>query len=280
MSIATSMRSSTRSGGWRRRRRVADRRPVSRRARVILGVVGVVVLLLLWQGASSSGVINPLIGSSPIRVVKSFRDLVSNGLLWPAVLSTARLFAVGFGISIALGVVLGVFIGWYRRLDALLDPVLSVAYALPRLALIPLVVAWFGPNLTAQVVIVILMAFFPIMINVASGLSTVDEDHVRLARSFLATNRDVLFSIALPSAVPAIITGLRQGLNLALAGVVVAEYFVGATGVGGLIFTSGIALDTSEAFVGAFIFGFAALALTLLLQVVERRLGRWRVTDV
>jgi ABC-type nitrate/sulfonate/bicarbonate transport system permease component len=260
------------------RRRIAHRRELPRVQVILYGIAGVLVLGLLWQVADWQGWSNPIIWSSPSRVWTSFRQSVSNGQLGPAVASTARLFGVGFGISVVVGVGLGVVVGWYPRVKAALDPVLSLAYALPRIALIPIVVAALGPTFSAQVVIVVLLGAFPILINVASGIATVSGEHLRLARSFLATSTDVLRSIALPGAVPAIISGLRQGMNLSLAGVVVAEYFVGATGVGGLIFKAGETLNTGLAIVGALVFAFGALVMTIILQVAERRFDRWRVS--
>ena len=260
------------------KRRIANRRSLSRSRSVAYGIAGLVVVLLLWQGIHALGIVNPLVFSSPLDVARSFQQMTASGVLGAAVVSTARLFAVGFAISLILGIPLGAVLGWYRTVNAALDPVLSLAYALPRIALIPMVVVWLGVGFTAQVSVVVLLAIFPILINVASGIATVSEDHLRLARSFLATNTDVLRTIALPGAVPAIISGVRQGMNLGLAGVVVAEYFIGATGVGGLIFKAGMLLDTSQAIVGALVFGIAALILTIGLQLIERRFDRWRAS--
>jgi ABC-type nitrate/sulfonate/bicarbonate transport system permease component len=258
------------------RRRIARRHLLTRKETVGYGIAGLVVLLLLWQIADWAGLINPLVWSSPERVVQSFQSSVSHGVLLPALASTSELFGIGFGLSLVIGIPCGMILGWYRRVNAFFDPIVSLSYALPRIALIPLVVIWFGPGLAARVTVVVLLAAFPIMINVASGIATVSEDHIRLARSFLATNTDVLRMIALPGAVPAIISGIRQGLNLGLAGVVVAEYFIGVTGVGGLIFNAGLTLDTSQAIVGALVFAIGGLILTALLQIIEHRLDRWR----
>jgi NitT/TauT family transport system permease protein len=243
---------------------------------VIYGVCGLIALLFLWQLADWLGYINPLVWSSPSRVWDSFRAALSGGTLLPAPGSTGELFGIGYGLSLLIGIPAGLVLGWYRRVNAILDPIVSITYALPRIALIPMVVIWFGPGLTARVTVVVLLATFPIMINVASGIATVSEDHLRVARSYLATNADVLRYVALPGALPSVISGIRQGLNLGLAGVVVAEYFIGVTGVGGMIFNAGLTLDTGSAIVGALVFAIFALILTTLLQVVERRFDRWR----
>ena len=262
----------------RRKRKIASRHILSRRRTFVYGACGIISVLAIWQGAQWLGLTNPLLVSSPADVIQSFHEVIASGELGPAIASTATLFAVGFAVSLLIGIPCGAILGWYRSVDAVMDPLVSLAYALPRIALIPMVVVWLGPGFAAQVTVVVLLAVFPIIINVASGISTVSEDHLRLARSFLATNTDVLLTIALPGAVPAIISGVRQGLNMALAGVVVAEYFIGASGIGGMIFKAGLTLNTSKAILGALMFGLAAVALTITIQLSERKFDRWRVS--
>ena len=267
-----------RSLPYRRGRRIAERRTLSRAARIAYGVTGIVALVALWEAAARAGWINPLAGSSPWEIAQAAKEMYERDVLVPAVKSTAELFAIGFGISLLIGLVGGMVLGWYVRINAIFDPWVSLFYATPRIALIPLIIVWAGAGLEARVIVVVLIAVFPILINVASGISTLDRDHLRLARSFLGTNWDVLRTIALPGAVPAIVTGIRQGLVQGLIGVVVAEYFIGTTGVGGLIFNAGLVLRTADAFVGALVFAVAALLLTSALQIIERRLDRWRTT--
>jgi NitT/TauT family transport system permease protein len=260
----------------RRRRRVATLRQISSTENLLLGAAGIVGVLVFWQIASDAGWINPLVASSPSDVAEAFWELLTNGLLLPALGSTARLFGIGFGLSLGIGLVLGALLGWYKRLAAVVDPWVSILYASPRIAFLPLIAVWCGPGLTGQVVLVVLIAVFPIIINVQSGVASIDRDHFRMARSFLATNRDVLVTVALPGAVPAVTSGIRQGMMQGLLGVVVAEYFLGNTGIGGLIFQAGLTLKTGQAMLGALVFAAAALLLTTALRAIERRLDRWR----
>ena len=176
-----------------------------------------------------------------------------------------------------IGIVGGIIIGWYRRIGAVLDPLVSICYAAPRVALVPLIVVWAGIGDNAQIVTVVLIAVFPILINVQAGVSAVDRHLVLVARSYLGTNLDVLRTIALPGSTPHLVSGIRQGLSQALIGVVIAEYLIGSNGIGGLIVASGQTLNFSNAFVGVFVVAIAALVLTSLLRRLERRLDRWRV---
>lgn len=154
--------------------------------------------------------------------------------------------------------------------------IVSVLYAAPRIAPIPLIMVWTGIGFTSQVVIVWSTAVFPIIINVAVGIRTCDRQLMTVAQSFGASSAQALRTIAIPGALPSIAAGLRQGLSLGLMGVVVAEYFVGNDGVGGLIVSASQVLNSDAAFVGILIFAIAAIALTSALKVVERRLDAWR----
>jgi NitT/TauT family transport system permease protein len=259
-----------------RRRRVASRRDLRWYERGPLSVAGIAVVLGLWQHFSDSGALNPLIWSSPSKVWDAFQSMVSDGTLAPDVGSSAKLFAVGFAVSVLSGIVIGACLGWYATARALFDPWVTMLYAMPAVALVPLFTVAFGAGFETQVIVLWSVAAFPVMINVAAGVSAIDRRHLEVARSFLATNRNVLWGVALPGAVPYLISGVQQALGLSLVGVVVAEYFVGINGLGGLILDSSDELQTAQAYVGVLIFAGAGLTLTVLLRRCERWAVRWR----
>jgi ABC-type nitrate/sulfonate/bicarbonate transport system permease component len=257
-------------------RRVAERRELTRRGRIVGGCAGLVLVPAVWQILSDTRAINPFIWSSPSRVWDALWHLIDNGTLGPACWSSLRLFLWGFAIATVSGIALGVVLGWYRRTRAVIDPWVSILYAAPRVGLIPIVIAAAGIGSRSQIIIVWISAVFPIIINTAVGVDAVDAAYVRTAQSFLARNRDVLRTVAIPGALPLVFAGLRQGLTAGLIGVVIAEYFLGNGGVGGLIITSSGSGQTGEAFVGAFIFSAAAVAMTAILRMCERRASKWR----
>lgn len=259
------------------RRVAADRsKELSKWSKFGYGVTGIVLVLVIWQALASEHVLNELIFSSPLGVLKAARALYDNGTLGTSVAQSAQLFGIAFGLALVIGVGGGIVIGWYRRVGAIVDPLVSIMYAAPRVALIPVITVWVGIGFEAQVITVLLIAVFPIMINVQTGVSSTDRNLVQVARGYLGTNFDVLRTVALPGAVPHIISGVRQGLAQALIGVVVAEYLIGSLGIGGLIVSAGQSLDSASAFVGVFIMSFAALILTMALRRLERRLDHWR----
>lgn len=259
-----------------RKRKVAKRAELSARERIGLGALGVCVLLALWQILASTHAVNEYISSSPWAVLQAARIVFNNGQLGTASAESGELFGVSLGISIIFGVLIGITIGWYRRVHALVDPLVSLAYAAPRIVLIPLIAVWFGVGFTSQVIITVLMGIFPVIVNVSSGISTINRDVFAMSRSFLATNVDVLKTVALPGAVPSIISGIRQCMSMTLVGVIIAEYLLGNDGIGGLLLNAGQLVQNSVVFVGVFEIAFASLFLTILLRQVERRLDHWR----
>jgi ABC-type nitrate/sulfonate/bicarbonate transport system permease component len=244
-------------------------------ARIAAGVLGIVLVLAIWQLLSDTGTINPLLWSSPKGVWEAFWELLSDGTLWPACWSSLRLFFWGFLIAAVASVTIGILLGWYRHLGAIFDPWVSMLYAAPRVGLIPIIIGAAGIGSRSQIIVVVISASFPIIINTAVGVNAVEPDYVRTAQSFLAKNRDVLRNIALPGAMPLIFAGLRQGLTAGLIGVVIAEYFLGNEGVGGLMIAASGSGRPAQAFVGALLFALAAVIFTSILRLIERRVSKW-----
>ena len=147
--------------------------------------------------------------------------------IWPTAAPTS---SIGVGLAIAAGVVLGVVIGWYRRLAMVFEPFLNALYATPRVALVPLILIWFGIGMWSKVFIVFINAFFPVLINTIGGIRAIDADLLRAARAFCASDWQIFTTVAIPGAVPFILTGVRQAVALGLIGVVVGEMFGGSAG--------------------------------------------------
>jgi NitT/TauT family transport system permease protein len=185
-------------------------------------------------------------------------------------------FIVGYGLAILVGVPLGILMGWYGRVNAVLEPFVSALYATPRIALLPLLMIWFGIGIVSKFAIIFLGAIFPILVNTITGVRTVNADFVKVARSFGAGDWQLFLTVALPSSVPLLLTGLRLGLGHALIGIVVGEMYGAQHGIGFLISMAGARFQTDKVMVGIIIIAFAGVALTALLRMVERRFEGWR----
>jgi len=174
------------------------------------------------------------------------------------------------------GVVVGVLIGWYRRLGMVFEPFLTGLYSTPRVALMPLILIWFGIGMWSKVFIVYIMAFFPVLINTIGGVKAIDADLLRAARAFRASDWQIFTTVALPGAVPFILTGVRQAVALGLIGVVVGEMYGGSEGIGYMVNYGGQTFQTDAVFLGVVIIAFAGIVLTWLAERLERRFSRWR----
>jgi ABC-type nitrate/sulfonate/bicarbonate transport system permease component len=243
---------------------------------VILGGSAVIVVMAIWQYMWSKNMISPLFMSGPSAIAKRFWEDLLHGDLIADLKYSGTNFAIGFGLAAISGVLLGVIIGWYKRIAMVTNPFLNALYATPRVAMIPLIIIWFGVGMWSKVFIVYMSAFFPILINTIGGIRATDRDLLRAARAFCATDRQIFTTIAIPGAVPFILTGIRQGVALGLIGVVVGEMFGGSQGIGFKVAYGGQTFATDTLFVGVLIIAFAGILLTSLAEMVEKRFSQWR----
>ncbi len=242
----------------------------------ILGWIAVVVVIGIWQVLWSMGKISPLFMSGPSAIANRFWQDLLHGNLLKDLAYSGKNFAIGFVLAAIAGIVLGVLIGWYRRLEMITGPFMSALYATPRVAMVPLIIIWFGIGMWSKVFIVFISAFFPILINTIGGIQAIDRDLLRAARAFCATDRQIFTTVAIPGAVPFILTGIRQGVALGLIGVVVGEMFGGSQGIGFMVAYGGQTFATDTLFVGVIIIAIAGIVLSAAAEQLERRFSRWR----
>ena len=243
---------------------------------LILGGSAVLIALAVWEAFWSTGRISPLFFSGPSAIAKQFAYTWTKGNLKSDLLYSGTNFVLGFAGALVLGVVLGVIVGWYKKVRLILDPFLNALYATPRIAMIPLIIIWFGVGMWSKVFIVFISAFFPVLVNTVGGMRAIDRDLLRAARSFCASDWQIFKTVAIPGSVPFILTGVRQGVALGLIGVVVGEMFGGSEGIGFMVAYGGQTFATDTLFVGVIIIAFSGIILTWLAERLERRFSRWR----
>lgn len=243
---------------------------------LILGGTAVVLTMAIWQAMWSAGKISPLFMSGPSAIAMRFWEDLLHGHLLQDLAYSGKNFAIGFVLAVVAGVVLGVLIGWYKRVEMITGPFMSALYATPRVAMVPLIIIWFGIGMWSKVFIVFISAFFPVLINTVGGIQAIDRDLLKCARSFCATDRQIFTTVAIPGAVPFILTGVRQGVALGLIGVVVGEMFGGSQGIGFMVAYGGQTFATDTLFVGVLIIAFAGIVLSAGAEQLEKRFSRWR----
>jgi NitT/TauT family transport system permease protein len=231
--------------------------------------------MILWEAAWRAGWISPLFFSGPSEIVNEFFKALEDTLLSDIAYS-AKNFALGFSLAVIAGVVLGIVVGWYRVVRFILDPFLNALYATPRAAMVPLIILWFGVDYKSQVFVVFLSAFFPVLVNTVAGVRALDNDLLRAARAYCASDWQIFKTIAIPGSVPFILTGVRQGVALGLIGVVVGEMYGGSQGIGFRVGYSGQTFKTGMLFVAVVIIAGTGIVLTSIAERLERRFSRWR----
>jgi ABC-type nitrate/sulfonate/bicarbonate transport system permease component len=242
----------------------------------ILGYGVLLIILIVWQALWSAHKLSPLFMSGPSAIAVRFWDDLLHGHLLQDIGYSGKNFAVGFMLAVVVGIVFGVVIGWYKRVEMVTGPFTSALYATPRVAMVPLIIIWFGIGMWSKVFIVFITAVFPVLINTIGGIQAVDRDLLKCARAFCATDRQIFTTLAIPGAVPFILTGIRQGVALGLIGVVVGEMFGGSQGVGFMVAYGGQTFATDTLFVGVLIIAFAGIVLTAAAEQLEKRFSRWR----
>ncbi|HEX2222233.1 MAG TPA: ABC transporter permease [Candidatus Limnocylindria bacterium] len=233
-----------------------------------------VVLIGAWE-LYASGVSRALF-APPSAILESIMELAAvGGPLWGALAVSLGALLVGFGLAIVVGVAIGLLMGRFRPLEYVLDPYVSFLYALPSIALIPLLVIWFGIDAQLRLALVFLAGVFPVIINTMAGVKNVDPELLDVGRVAQASERQMMWTIVLPASLPFIFAGVRVALSQALVGVIVAEMTAIITGLGGMIIRFANFFQTAHLFVPILAIMVVSVALTELMKRLERRLTPW-----
>jgi len=247
-----------------------------RNERMVLSAAGVVLFFAAWQLGSMAGVIDPYFFSSPTAIVAAGAREVQVPRFWNDVKISALELGVGSFAAVIVAVPLGIAIGWYRRISYTFDPWMNFFNALPRVALVPLVVLWAGLGPEMKAVIVFLGGFFSIILPTVEGVRTVERSLLDVSRSFRARERLIFTSLIIPGTLPFIASGMRVAVGRVLAGVIIAEFYAQTSGIGVMVARSAATQQPDRMLFGVLIFTLLGLLLTEAVGSVERYLQRWR----
>ena len=236
-------------------------------------------LLAAWQGASGRLVDNFFV-SNPIDVAKRLHGWTADGSIFGHLWATLYATLSGFFIGAALGFALGIWLGVSPFMSRLLNPYLWALNALPKVALAPLFVLWFGLGLESKIALAAVLVLFLVFLNTFSGVREVDQDLIDGARLMKATRLQVIGKIIIPSAMSWVFAGLRTSVPYALIGVVLGEMIAANRGLGYLVQFSGAQFDTAGVFAVLVVIAVLAVALNLVVELVQARSERWRIVSV
>lgn len=234
----------------------------------------IVLVLMLWEVV---GRMNPLFSSYPTEIVLAAGDLITDGRLGRALLTTIWGLGAGYFLAVGIGVPLGFAMARIRTLEIALDPYVAALYATPRITLIPLLVLWVGVGFQLRLTIVVLSAVFPIIINVRDGAKEVDRNYIDVARSLAGNRWQILRTVVLPGSLPYVFVALRIGAQRAIIGVIVAEMTSAVAGTGRLLLDLAKFFRTGSVMVIILIIGFFSIFITWALRATQRLVSPWEI---
>jgi NitT/TauT family transport system permease protein len=227
--------------------------------------------LAAWQWPSVARLV-----SQPSEIALGIVEVIATGTIWQHFQATLTEMAVGYAVGAVAGIALGFLFGRVKLLGDVFNPYITLFNGIPKVALAPVFVIWFGIGIMSKIAIVLTMVFFVVFINTFAGLRSVNEEYVNIVRLMGASHRQVVQEVFLPATLPFIIVGLRAGIPFSVIGAVVGEFIAATKGLGYFINYNQGTYDTNGIFVGVAILALLVVALDGLLSLVERRLLKWR----
>lgn len=234
-----------------------------------------VLLILVWQLAAQAGWLSSRILPEPWAVLKAAWRLAVSGELWVHLGVSGGRAASGFAVGGSLGLLLGLLTGTFRHAETLLDTTLQMVRNIPALALIPLVILWFGIDESAKLFLVSVGVFFPIYLNTFHGIRSVDKGLIEMARSYGLSGWPLYRDVILPGALPSILVGVRFALGLVWVLLIVAETISAQSGIGYMTMNAREFLQTDVVLVGILLYALLGKAADALARLLERYWLRW-----
>ncbi|MET0483107.1 MAG: ABC transporter permease [Aestuariivirgaceae bacterium] len=234
----------------------------------------VAVFFVIWEYYGRR--MDPIFMAPPSAIFDAFLQLVQSGALRKAMIQTLWPFSVGMALTVIVGILLGILIAQWRTMEYILDPFINALYAIPRIALVPLIILWAGLEFVGKVTILVSVAIFPITVNTYAGIRDVRGSMLEIGRAYGATEWQIFSKIIMPAAIPFIMAGVRLAVGLAIIGIIVAEFFTAISGLGGMIVEYANVFATAKLFVPIIVIALVGVVLTELVMWLERRMSRWR----
>jgi ABC-type nitrate/sulfonate/bicarbonate transport system permease component len=245
--------------------------------RLKVRLLSLLALLMVWEFYGRR--VNPILFTYPTAIIRAFIGLVVSGELQSYMKESLLVLLYASVLSVIVGVLLGVVMGRFSMVEWATDIYINALYSMPMVAMVPLIVLWFGFKVPAKVTIVFLFMVFPILINTYQGVKDVDRNLQEVARSFCSSERQLWRHLIIPSAIPFIVVGIRLAIGRGLVGMIVAEFYTSITGLGYMIVRYANAFETDKLFVPIVVVMVLGVGLMWLAKWVELRIAPWRNFD-
>jgi sulfonate transport system permease protein len=242
--------------------------------RLQVRLLSIFVLFVAWEYFGRR--VNPILFTYPTAIIRAFIGLVASGELQSYMKESLLVLLYASILAVVIGVIFGVVMGRFAIVDWATDIYISALYSMPMVAMVPLIVLWFGFKVPAKVIIVFLFMVFPILLNTYQGVKDVDRNLQEVARSFCSTEGQLWRHLIIPSAIPFIVVGVRLAIGRGLVGMIVAEFYTSVTGLGYMIVRYANAFETDKLFVPIVVVMVLGVGLMGLAKWVEGRIAPWR----
>lgn len=246
------------------------------RAVIIVQILILVIFFVQWEITARYKIVDPFLVSQPSRMFKFMIKLYKEGMLFRHIWVTCYETTIGFIFGTVIGTFIAVILWWSDFICRVLDPYLVVLNALPKIALGPILIFWVGNGQPAIILTALMISLIVTVISVLSGFKEVDEDKIKLLKTFGASKYQVLRYVILPASIPTMISALKINVGLSWVGVIVGEFLVAKEGLGFLIVFGGQVAQLDMVMLSIIILSIAAYLMYEVVASVERRFLRWK----
>ncbi|MEO4040643.1 ABC transporter permease [Hoeflea sp. CAU 1731] len=248
----------------------------SPKPRALIAPIVFLVLVVIWELGSNFGLIPPIVLPSPSEVVQALKDLIQSGLLWKHLSASLYRLIIGFTCGTMLGLAVGALIGLWSYPRAALRPLVAAIFPIPKIALLPLFIIWFGIGEGSKVATILFGSFFPTVIATYGGIEAVDRSLINMGQSFNLSRWSIIRKIIFPSALPAILNGMRISASISIILLVAAEMIGAEYGIGAYVLLAGNLMSTDQLIAGVILLSILGLIVSYLISLAELYFLRWR----
>ncbi len=239
------------------------------------GTFSILLLFVFWEVLARSGRVTPFMLPTFTSVVERIYDDAASGVLWINLEQTMYRSMIGFVIAMVGGIALGASMSRSRIVHWFFDPIISVGFPMPKIAFLPIIILWLGVYDVSKIAIVVFDAIFPVVTATLAGIASVEKELIWSARNMGANNRELMWQIVLPAALPQILTGLQVALPIALIVEIVAEMAMGGYGLGGAMMTASRFAESRGVFAGILEIAIVGYILMKAMALIRQRLLVW-----
>ncbi len=236
-----------------------------------------VFLILLWEGLVKAFDVPRVVMPTASETFYAMYEYRVG--LWRNSEPTLIATLVGFGIAVVFGVTVGILIGLWRPLYAAVYPLMVAFNSIPKVAVVPIMVIWFGIGFTTNTLTAFILCFFPIVVNMAVALATIEPELKDVMRALGANQMDIILKIGIPRSLPYLFAALKIAITLAFVGAVIAETVAGGSGIGNLMLVASADFNTPLAFAGLIVIAVMAISMYAIFAAMEARFTGWATRD-